>query len=641
MTSPRRTKAELLAELYESREQQAATSAILSVIVGSPTNVQPVFDAIVESAARLCGARVTAMFLVHDDLVHLAAHHDVAPGAQAETARELRRTYPHPLSKSESLSTRAIVEKSIVHVPDLAPDPDIPEASLRLARTIGYRSLLSVPMVREGLAIGTISAAKVEPGPFSEMQIALLQTFANQGVIAIENARLIKELEARNRGLTTAFADQGVIISENARLATELQARTRELTRSVDRLTALGAVGQAVGSSLELETVLATIVSRAVELTTASGGTIWEYDEATEEFTQRTTQNVDDRQLVAPRSARLRKGEGAVGRLAVTHAPVQIADITVEGAYDSRLRDILVDAGTRALLAVPILREGRVLGGLVISRRTPGEFSADVVELLQTFATQSALAIQNARLFREIEVKSRELAAASQHKSEFLANMSHELRTPLNGIIGFSEVMLERMFGEINEKQEEYLNDILTSGRHLLSLINDILDLSKIEAGRMELEVSDFHLPSAVDNAVTLVRERATRRGLTLSQEIDEQVASYRGDERKIKQVMLNLLSNAVKFTPEGGSVTVRATRKPEAIEIAVNDTGIGIAPEEQAAVFEEFRQVGSDMARKHEGTGLGLALAKRFVELHGGRIWLESEVARGSSFTFTLPLRS
>jgi signal transduction histidine kinase len=267
----------------------------------------------------------------------------------------------------------------------------------------------------------------------------------------------------------------------------------------------------------------------------------------------------------------------------------------------------------------------------------PGEFPARTVELLRTFGSQSALAIQNARLFREIEDKSRELESANRHKDEFLASMSHELRTPLNAIIGFSEVMLERLFGEINDKQEEYLSDILSSGRHLLSLINDILDLAKIEAGRMDLDVEDFELAPAIDNALVLIRERATRKGLTLDTTLPGGLGTVRGDQRKIKQVLVNLLSNAVKFTPEGGRIEVRAERVDGHVEVSVIDTGIGIASDDHDAVFEEFRQVGTDYAKKHEGTGLGLALSRKFVELHGGRIWLKSRPGEGSTFTFTI----
>ncbi|MGH7310792.1 MAG: sensor histidine kinase, partial [Candidatus Rokuibacteriota bacterium] len=238
------------------------------------------------------------------------------------------------------------------------------------------------------------------------------------------------------------------------------------------------------------------------------------------------------------------------------------------------------------------------------------------------------------RLYRELET-------ASRHKSEFLASMSHELRTPLNAIIGFSEVLQERMFGDLNDKQAEYVDDIIASGRHLLALINDILDLSKVEAGHMELDLTRFDLPLALESTLALVRERATRHGLRLEVAMDERVGPVVADERKIRQVLLNLLSNAVKFTPEGGWVAVRTAPVAGAVEIAVSDAGIGIAAEDQAAVFEEFRQVGSDTARKREGTGLGLTLARKFVELHGGRIWVVSEVGRGSTFTFTLPERA
>jgi signal transduction histidine kinase len=320
--------------------------------------------------------------------------------------------------------------------------------------------------------------------------------------------------------------------------------------------------------------------------------------------------------------------------------PVQIPDIAVDDTYESPVRHALIDAGHRALLGVPLMSEDEVIGVLGVTSKTPGELAPEIVRLLSTFATQSALALQNARLFHEVEDKSRLLEAASRHKSEFLANMSHELRTPLNAILGFSEVLAERMFGEVNEKQAEYLQDILSSGRHLLSLINDILDLSKVEAGRLELELGRFHLPTALDNALTLVRERATRHGITLTQTVDSGVGNIAADERKVKQILLNLLSNAVKFTPEGGRVGLTATVADGVTTIAVSDTGIGIAPEDQATIFEEFRQVGRDDARKQEGTGLGLTLAKKFVELHGGRIWVQSEVGKGSTFTFTLPVR-
>jgi signal transduction histidine kinase len=407
----------------------------------------------------------------------------------------------------------------------------------------------------------------------------------------------------------------------------------------VEQLTALGEVGRAVSSTLDLQTVLGTIVARATQLAGVDAGVIYEYDERLEVFAPRATHQLEDDIVRALEATPVRKGEGATGRLAVVREPIQAPDIraaSVQG--QGQAREAMVRAGYRALLAVPLLREEQLIGALTVLRKDPGEYAADVIEVLRTFATQSALAIQNARLFRELEYKSRELEAASRHKSEFLANMSHELRTPLNAVIGFSEVLTERMFGDLNEKQDEYLRDIYASGQHLLSLINDILDLSKIEAGRMELELADFDLPAAIDNALILVRERAGRRDIALRQSIGDGVGARRADERKVKQVLLNLLSNALKFTPEGGRVEVAAAVRDTTVEVSVADTGVGIAPEDQEAVFEEFRQVGT-AAKKIEGTGLGLALSRKFVELHGGRIWVASQLGEGATFTFSLPL--
>ena len=468
--------------------------------------------------------------------------------------------------------------------------------------------------MRETEPVGVIFIRRTEVRPFTEKQIALLKTFADQAVIAIENVRLFQEL----------------------------QARTQELGRSVGELRALGEVGQAVSSTLDLETVLTRIASHAVQLSGADGGAIYEYDEATQEFQLRGSHQIEKELVDALRASPIQLGGGAVGQSAVSREPVQVTDVLDERQYaTARFRPMLGRLGYRSLLAVPLLREDRIMGGLTIYRRRTGSFSPEVINLLQTFATQSVLAIQNARLFREIEDKSRQIEAANRHKSEFLANMSHELRTPLNAIIGFSEVLGERLFGELNEKQAEYTDDILSSGRHLLSLINEILDLSKVEAGRMELEVATFDLPLAIDNARTFVRERATKHGINLDVTIDERLGDFVGDERKIKQILLNLLSNAVKFTPEGGRIGIHARQADSSVEISVSDTGIGIAPEDQPKIFEEFRQVGSDYAHKVEGTGLGLTLAKKFVELHGGRIWVESEMGKGSTFSFTLPERS
>jgi GAF domain-containing protein len=590
-------------DLTESLEQQTATAEILRVISRSQTDVQPVFDTIVRSAVRLCDGLFSALYKFDGELIHFVAQHNYTP----EALEAAHRVFPARPTRA-LFTGRTILERAVVHIPDVELDPEHQHQALR--RAIGWRSGLFVPMLREGAPIGVIEVARAEPGPFSDNEIELLKTFADQAVIAVENVRLFNEL----------------------------QARTGELTQSVEQLTALGEVSRAVSSTLDVETVLDTIVSRASQLAGAAGCSIYEYDEGAQQFELRATHNDDTAFVQALRAAPLRKGEGLMGRAAEMREPMQIPDITQPGAYRSSVRDTLVKFGYRALLAVPLLREDQIIGSLSFNRKEPGAFPPEIVEVLKTFATQSALAIQNARLFREIADKSAQLEAASRHKSEFLANMSHELRTPLNAIIGFSEILAEKMFGDINEKQTEYLQDILESGRHLLSLINDILDLSKIEAGRMELELSEFDLPNAIDNALTLVRERASRRGIRLGSTVDERLGMIGGDERKVKQVLLNLLSNALKFTPEGGRIDVAARLHHDVAEVSVTDTGIGIAPEDQIAVFEEFRQVGA-ADKKAEGTGLGLALSRKFIELHGGRIWVKSQVAAGSTFTFTLPL--
>jgi signal transduction histidine kinase/HAMP domain-containing protein len=432
-------------------------------------------------------------------------------------------------------------------------------------------------------------------------------------------------------------------LEEHSRtLEQKVEVRTRELARSVEELKALGEVSQVVSSTLDLEAVLSSIVRNAVQLSKADAGTIYEFDGTKAVFVPRTNYGVSSEFIEALRESELRVGDKTVlGQAVLKGAPDQVPDLVNMPDYPLSHLSHMQKAGFRAVLAVPLLREDRLIGGLVVRRKKAGEFPAPVVNLLQTFATQSVLAIENARLFREIEEKGRQLELANRHKSEFLSNMSHELRTPLNAIIGFSEVLLERMFGEMNEKQEDYLKDIHSSGQHLLSLINDILDLAKVEAGRMELNPTTFDLSAAIDNALTLIRERAMHHGIALATEIDSQLGELNADERKLKQILLNLLSNAVKFTPEGGRITVGARRLRDMVEIAVNDTGIGIAPKDQAAVFEEFKQVGRDYTRKAEGTGLGLALTRKLVELHGGVMRLESEPGKGSTFSFTLPLKA
>ncbi|MGH7865757.1 MAG: GAF domain-containing protein, partial [Candidatus Binataceae bacterium] len=532
-------------DLTEALEQQTATSEILRVIASSPTDVQPVLDVVAENAARLCDASDALIFRVNGDRHERVASYGSMPVPEGN-AVSTNRGGP---------AGRAILDRETIHVHDLAAaESDFPGAQSR-GVAVGVRTALVAPLLREGVAIGAIYVRRSEVRPFTEKQIKLLETFAAQAVIAIENVRLFQELDAR----------------------------TRELARSVGELKALGDIGQAVSSTLDLQTVLSTIVGHAVQLSGTNSGVIYEYDEATEEFHHRASYRMEQELVEAIRAAPIRLGEGATGRATTTRTPVQVADLLNEREIGgSRIRPIMARLGYRSLLAVPLLREERIMGALTVWRKEAGSFSVEVVNLLQTFATQSALAIQNARLFREIEEKGKQLELASRHKSEFLANMSHELRTPLNAVIGFSEVLQEKFFGELNAKQDEYVDDILSSGRHLLSLINDILDLSKVEAGRMELEMTTFHLPDAIENALTLIRERATRHGIRLRHSVDEKLGEFVGDERKVKQILLNILSNAVKFTPESGQIRVKAGLGDSSAIISVADTGIGIAPEDQ-----------------------------------------------------------
>ena len=592
-------------ELTEALEQQTATNEFLRVIASSPTELQLVLDAVGKNAARVCDADFALIFRVDGDVLRLVASHGPLPITPPSEGIPIGRG---------SVTGRAVLDRAAIHIHDLAVESDVEfPASKAAQKRFGNRTTLVTPLLREGIPIGAISIRRMEVRPFAGKQIELLKTFADEAVIAIENVRLFQEL----------------------------QMRTRALARSVEELKALGEVGQAVSSTLDLERVLTSIVSHAVQLSGANAGAIYEYDEAAQEFQLKASHHMEEEVVEALRATPIRLGEGTTGQAAAIRAPVQLADILEERQYAvTRIRSILARLGYRSVLAVPLLLEKRIIGGLTVWRQESGAFAPEIVNLLQTFATQSALAIQNARLFREIEDKGRQLEVADRHKSEFLANMSHELRTPLNAIIGFSEVLVERMFGEMNEKQTEYMEDILSSGRHLLSLINDILDLSKVEAGRMELELSKFDLPLAVENALTLMRERASRRGINLDLTADERLGDFIGDERKIKQILLNLLSNAVKFTPEGGRIGLRAMVADGSVEISVSDTGVGIAPEDQQKIFEEFQQARHGSLAEGEGTGLGLTLTKKFVELHGGKIWVESEPGKGATFTFTLPMR-
>jgi signal transduction histidine kinase len=465
-----------------------------------------------------------------------------------------------------------------------------------------------------------------------------------QGAARIGAGELDQKIEVRTGDELQALAEQfnrmaAQLQESYAGLERKVEKRTAELKETLDQQTATSEILKVIsGTITDTRPVFEAIVQSCLKLFEGSRVTIGLESGGFFDVKARATAIGASGEAID--KVRIDRGS-AVGRCIMESKAVHIADTEAASAEFPRSQELGTARGYRSVMCVPLLRERKAIGGLVVIRPEAGAFTEKEISLLSTFADQAVIAIENVRLFREIQEKSAQLEVANKHKSDFLANMSHELRTPLNAIIGFSEVLSERMFGELNEKQADYLKDIHESGKHLLSLINDILDLSKIEAGRMELEPSEFELPQALQNALTLIRERAQRHGIALGLQIDPGLGTIRADERKFKQIALNLLSNAVKFTPDGGRVDVSAKRNGASIEVAVSDTGIGIAPEDQAAVFEEFKQVGRDYTRKAEGTGLGLALTKRFVELHGGTIRLASSPGKGSTFTFTIPVRT
>jgi signal transduction histidine kinase len=442
------------------------------------------------------------------------------------------------------------------------------------------------------------------------------------------------ELEA----LADQFNDMAGRLQESyADLEKKVEVRTHELAQSVAELRALGEVSQAVNSTLDMQEVLNTIVTKAVQLSDTDAGAIYEYEESNGEFRLRSTYGMDEALIAAIKERHIGIADAGIGQAAAQRAPWQIADVQTQP--DSEVLDVVVRAGFRALLIVPLLGAERIVGALVVRRKRPGEFPKQTIDLLQTFAAQSVLAIQNARLFHEIEDKSRQLEVASQHKSQFLANMSHELRTPLNAILGYTELILDSIYGEVPAKMRGVLERVQSNGKHLLGLINDVLDLSKIEAGQLTLALADYSLKEVVHSVFAAVESLANEKKLALKVDVPSNLPVGRGDERRLTQVLLNLVGNAIKFTDQG-EVAIRASTVNGAYTVAVCDTGPGIAPADQAKIFEEFQQADSSATKKKGGTGLGLSIARRIIELHGGRIWVESEVGKGATFCINLPVK-
>ena len=591
-------------ELSESLEQQTATSEVLQVISSSPGELEPVFQAMLASANRLCGAQFGMLNLYDGEAFRHAALHNVPP-AYVETWRQ-HVMRPHPKSgHAEVVKTKRVVEIEDLRAqrPYLEGDPSV----LALANSGGARSVMIAPMLKENDLVGTITIYRQEVRRFTDRQIELVKNFAKQAVIAIENTRLLNELRQR----------------------------TDQLARSVEQLQALGDVTQAVNSTLDLQTVLETIVAKATQLSGTEAGVIYVFDEANREFQLRATYGMTA-EMIAVITEHHADFSEAVRAATQQRKPDQVTDLQPS----SRANELVIRLGYRARLVVPLLASEQIVGALVVRRKSPGEFSPGTIDLLQTFAAQSVLAIQNARLFREIEEKSRQLATASEHKSQFVSSMSHELRTPLNAIIGLTEMMVTNAARFGTEKAQEPLQRVNRAGTHLLGLINQVLDLSKIEAGKLELNPQTVQLALLIEEVIGTARQLAEPNHNRLVVEVQENLGLLTVDPMRLRQILLNLLSNACKFTKDG-EVKLRVSKIGNGrhwVELSVSDTGIGMTPEQKAMLFEEFTQADATTAQRFGGTGLGLAITRKLARMMGGDVTVTSEPGKGSAFTVRLP---
>jgi GAF domain-containing protein len=594
--------ARLLSELRESLQQQTATADVLKVISRSTFDLKVVLKTLIESAARLCEADMASIPRVTGTSIDV-----VATYGYSSAFEEFARRNPTSPGRG-TVSGRAVLEGRTVHIPDVLADPEYDYGEGQGQKVGGFRTLLGVPLLREGIAIGVLVLARSVARPFTSQQIDLATTFADQAVIAIENVRLFEAEQQRSRELGESL---------------EQQTATADVLKVISR------------STFDLQAVLQTLVESAARFCGADKAMIVREKEGVfyaAEIYGYSRQFIDYIKNIPIRAER----GTASGRALVEGRVVHIADVKADPEYTlveaPRLGDF------RTALSVPMLREGISIGVLALTRSEVQPFTDQQIELVTTFADQASIAIENVRLFDEIQDKSRQLEEASQHKSQFLANMSHELRTPLNAILGYTELMADGAYGEPSEKMLGILQRLEANGKHLLGLINDVLDLSKIEAGQLELELSDYCMRDIAQTVRSTLEPLAADKKLGFKVEVAPQLPPGRGDGRRLTQVLINLVGNAIKFT-DAGEVAIKAEANNGSFHVSVRDTGPGISSADQAKLFQEFQQADNAITRKKGGTGLGLAISKRIIEMHGGRIWVESQPGQGSTFTFTLPV--